>query len=58
MALLLVFGMSALQAPICAISVSPTILDIRLGYNLVVGDVDGAAHIMKLKQQNPPQLGG
>jgi hypothetical protein len=58
MALLMVFGMSALQAPVCAIAVSPTMLDIRLGYNLVVGDVETAAHIMKLKQQNPAQLGG
>jgi hypothetical protein len=58
MALLLMIGMTALQAPVCAIAASPTVLDIRLGYNLVVGDVETAAHIMKLKQQNPAQLGG
>jgi hypothetical protein len=58
MALLMVLGLGALQAPVCAISVSPAVLDLRLGYNLVVGDVEAAAHIMKLKQQNPAQLGG
>jgi hypothetical protein len=58
MALLMVLGMSALQAPVCAISVSPAVLDIRLGYNLVVGDVKTAAHIIKLKQQTSAQLGG
>jgi hypothetical protein len=58
MALLMVLGLGALQAPVCAISASPTVLDLRLGYNLMVGDVETAAHIMQLKQQSSAHLGG
>lgn len=52
-ALLFVLGSVALQTPLCCLAESKPVLDLRLGYNIVVGDVHAAAEIMQLQQQSP-----
>jgi hypothetical protein len=56
-ALLFVLGSAALPVPICSLSESQPVLELRLGYNIVVGDVQAAAEIMKIKQQRVTFLG-
>ena len=55
--MLFVLGSAAVQLPVCCLSQSNPVLELRLGYNIVVGDVHAAAEIMKIKQQQRATLG-
>lgn len=56
-ALLFALGGLALQLPLCSLSESKPVLELRLGYNIVVGDVQAAATIMKLQHQQRAPFG-
>ncbi len=53
-ALLFALVGAVVQLPFCSLSETKPVLELRLGYNIVVGDVQAAATIMKLQQHRMP----